>query len=235
MFNFLSPSNIFIILEKVLKFINSVFFAILLVGLSFALFLSPPDYLQGDAVRIMYVHVPSAWIGLASYTTIVVLSILGFVFKIKNFFLINKSIAPIGLLFTCLAVATGALWGQPTWGTWWAWDARLTSMLVLILFYLFYILSFKFIKPINRSTKVSSIIAIVGAINIPILKYSVEWWNTLHQPASIRLTGSSTIHSSMIVPLMLMLLVLFLYCALIFLMKYKTEIIRIKKKNIKRL
>ena len=235
MFNFLSPSNIFIILEKILKFINSVFFAILLVGLSFALFLSPPDYLQGDAVRIMYVHVPSAWIGLASYTTIVVLSILGFVFKIKNFFLINKSIAPIGLLFTCLAVATGALWGQPTWGTWWAWDARLTSMLVLILFYLFYILSFKFIKPINRSAKVSSIIAIVGAINIPIIKYSVEWWNTLHQPASIRLTGSSTIHSSMIVPLMLMLLVLLLYCALIFLMKYKTEIIRIKKKNIKRL
>jgi heme exporter protein C len=235
MFSFLSPSNIFFIIEKLLKFINSIFFAILIVGLTFALFLSPPDYLQGNAVRIMYVHVPSAWIGLASFSVIAILSVLNFIFKIKNFRLINKSIAPIGLLFTCLAVITGSLWGQPTWGTWWAWDARLTSMLILVLFYIFYILSLKFIKPLNLSEKISSIIAILGAVNIPIIKYSVDWWNTLHQPASIKLDGSSTIHSSMILPLMLMLLVLLLYSALIFLMKYKTEIIRIKKKNIKRL
>ena len=234
MFSFLSPSNIFFIIEKLLKFINSIFFAILIVGLTFALFLSPPDYLQGNAVRIMYVHVPSAWIGLASFSVIAILSVLNFIFKIKNFRLINKSIAPIGLLFTCLAVITGSLWGQPTWGTWWAWDARLTSMLILVLFYIFYILSLKFIKPLNLSEKISSIIAILGAVNIPIIKYSVDWWNTLHQPASIKLDGSSTIHSSMILPLMLMLLVLLLYSALIFLMKYKTEIIRIKKKTLKK-
>ena len=150
MFSFLSPSNIFFIIEKLLKFINSIFFAILIVGLTFALFLSPPDYLQGNAVRIMYVHVPSAWIGLASFSVIAILSVLNFIFKIKNFRLINKSIAPIGLLFTCLAVITGSLWGQPTWGTWWAWDARLTSMLILVLFYIFYILSLKFIKPYSK-------------------------------------------------------------------------------------
>ncbi len=197
--------------------------------------MSPPDYLQGDAVRIMYVHVPSAWIGLLCYTTLAFLSLLNFVFKMKNFYLINKSIAPIGLLFTSLAVVTGSIWGQPTWGTLWAWDARLTSMIILMLFYILYILSLKFIKPFELSIKISSIIAIVGIINIPIIKYSVDWWNTLHQPASIKIMGTSTIHSSMMAPLMLMLLVLLLYCAIIFLMKYKTEIIRMKKKNINRL
>ncbi|MFL2882827.1 MAG: heme ABC transporter permease CcmC [Pelagibacteraceae bacterium] len=235
MLNLVSPSNIYFILEKIIKFINSIFFLILLISLTFALILSPPDYLQGDSVRIMYVHVPSAWIALACYTSIAFLSILNFIFKIKNFFLINKSIAPIGLLFTCLAVVTGSIWGQPTWGTWWEWDARLTSMLVLMFFYIGYILAIKTIKNESFAIKISSIIAIVGMINIPIIKYSVDWWNTLHQPASIRLTGSSSIHTSMLMPLLLMLLVLLLYSALIFLMKYKTEIIRMKKKNIKRL
>ena len=235
MFTYFSPSNIFSLIEKSIKFINSIFFIILIVGLTFALILSPPDYLQSEVVRIMYVHVPSAWIGLACYSTIAFLSILNFIFKIKNFYLINKSIAPIGLLFTSLAVITGSLWGQPTWGTWWAWDARLTSMLCLMIFYIGYIISTKIIKTENTASKVSSIIAVIGAVNIPIIKYSVDWWNTLHQPSSIKLIGDSSIHPSMILPLMLMLLVLLIYCALIFLMKYKTEIIRIKKKNINRL
>ena len=207
----------------------------LLIALSFALILSPPDYLQGDSVRIMYVHVPSAWIGLASFTSIALLSIANFLFKIKNIKLITKSIAPIGLMFTCLAIVTGSLWGQPTWGTWWVWDARITSMLILALFYIGFIAAHKFISKEERANKISSIVAIIGLINVPIIKYSVEWWNTLHQPASIKLTGSSTIHSSMLMPLILMFFVLLLYCALIFLMKYKTEIIRIKKKNLKRL
>ena len=201
----------------------------------FALLLSPPDYLQGDSVRIMYVHVPSAWIGLASFTSIALLSILSFIFKIKNLNLITKSIAPIGLLFTCLAIVTGSLWGKPTWGTWWAWDARITSMMVLSIFYILFILSHKLIEQEDKAIKVSNIIAIVGLINVPIIKYSVDWWNTLHQPSSIKLDGTSAIHSSMLLPLMLMLFVLLLYCALILLMKYKTEIIRIKKKNIKRI
>ena len=135
MFNYFYNSNIFIWIEKIINFINSIFFALLIAGLSFALIFSPPDYLQGDSVRIMYVHVPAAWIGLASFTCIAVLSIINFIFKIKNLTLIIKSIAPIGLIFTCIAIVTGSIWGQPTWGTFWAWDARITSMLILALFY----------------------------------------------------------------------------------------------------
>ena len=235
MFSLLSVGNIFNIIGKLISFINSVFFILLLAALSFALIFSPPDYLQGDSVRIMYVHVPSAWIGLSSFTCIALLSIINFVFKIKNLTLITKSIAPIGLMFTCLAIVTGSLWGQPTWGTWWAWDARLTSMIVLALFYVAFIIPHKFILQEDRANKISSIVAIIGLINVPIIKYSVNWWNTLHQPASIKLTGTSAIHSSMLMPLLLMFFVMLLYCALIFLMKYKTEIIRIKKKNLKRL
>jgi len=235
MFDLINPSRVFHWIEKIINFINSIFFIFLIVGLTFALILSPPDYLQGDSVRIMYVHVPAAWIGLAAFTSIALASILNFIFKIKNLNLITKSIAPIGLMFTCLAIVTGSLWGRPTWGTWWAWDARITSMVVLVIFYVLFIVSHKLIIQDDKANKISSIIAIFGLINIPVIKYSVDWWNTLHQPASIKLDGTSTIHSSMIVPLTLMLLVLLLYCALIFLMKYKTEIIRIKKKNLKRL
>ena len=127
------------------------------------------------------------------------------------------------------------MWGQPTWGTWWAWDARLTSMIILIFFYVLFILSYKLIKKEDLAVKVSSFLAIIGSINLIIIKYSVEWWSTLHQPASLKLGNSSSIHSSMMLPLMIMLLVLLLYGALIFLMKYKTEIIKMKKKNVKRL
>ena len=235
MFNFFHNSNIFIWIEKLINFINSIFFVLLLVALSFALIFSPPDYLQGDSVRIMYVHVPAAWIGLASFTAIAFLSIINFIFKIKNLTLIAKSIAPIGLLFTCVAIVTGSIWGQPTWGTFWAWDARITSMVILAIFYLLFILTHKYLLEESKANNVSSLIAIVGLINIPIVKYSVEWWATLHQPASIKISGTSSIHSSMLMPLLLMLFVLILYCALIFLMKYKTEIIRIKKKNLKRI
>ena len=171
-----------------------------------AIIFSPPDYLQGDSVRIMYVHVPAAWIGMGSFTCIALLSIIKFIFKIKNITLITKSIAPIGLMFTCLAIVTGAIWGQPTWGTFWAWDARITSMLILTIFYFIFIATHKLISEKDKAHKISSIVAIVGLINIPIIKYSVEWWNTLHQPASIKITGSSTIHSSMLMPLMLMFL-----------------------------
>ena len=227
MFDLINPSRVFYWIEKLINFINSIFFIFLIIALTFALILSPPDYLQGDSVRIMYVHVPSAWIGLASFTGIALLSILNFIFKIKNFSLVTKSIAPLGLMFTCLAIVTGSLWGKPTWGTWWVWDARITSMVILSIFYILFILAHKLIKDEGKANKVSNIIAIIGLVNIPVIKYSVDWWNTLHQPASIKLDGTSSIHTSMLLPLMLMLLVLLIYCALILLMKYKTEIIRI--------
>ena len=232
---FFSFGNIIVYIDKFIKFINSIFFVILIIGISFALIISPVDYLQGDTVRIMYVHVPSAWIGLSIFSLIAVSTILNFIFKIKNLFLFIKSLAPIGLLFTCLSIVTGSIWGKPTWGTWWAWDARLTSMLVLMLFYVLFIFSLNYFKNNENLTKILSILSILGIINIPIIKYSVEWWSTLHQPASIKFLGTSSIHPSMLIPLFLMLLVLLLYCALIFLMKYKTEIIKIKKQNIKRL
>ena len=235
MFSFFYNSNIFIWIEKLLNFINSIFFVLLIAALSFALIFSPPDYLQGDSVRIMYVHVPAAWIGLASFTSIAILSILNFIFKIKNLILITKSIAPIGFMFTCLAIITGAIWGQPTWGTYWAWDARITSMVVLALFYFIFIMTHKLISEEEKANRISSFVAIIGLINIPIIKFSVNWWSTLHQPASIKISGESSIHSSMLMPLFLMFFVMILYCALIFLMKYKTEIIRIKKKNLNRL
>ena len=235
MFKFLSVTNIYLFFEKIISFINSIFFIFLAIGLTFALIILPPDYIQGDSVRIMYVHVPSAWIALASFSTITLLSILNYIFKIKNFYLINKSIAPIGLLFTCLALVTGSFWGQPTWGTWLAWDARLISMLVLMLFYLIYILSYKIIKTENVAVNVSSIIAILGSINLPIIKYSVDWWNTLHQPASINILSKSSIHVSMLYPLLIMTAAFALFSLLIFLMKYNTELIKIKNKGLDRL
>ena len=233
--NFFSFGNIITFIDKFLKFINSFFFVLLIIALSFALIISPIDYLQGDAVRIMYIHVPSAWISISIFSLVALSTILNYVFKIKNLFLILKCLAPIGLLFACLAIVTGSIWGKPTWGTWWVWDARLTSMLILVVFYIFFIMSLKFIKDEKKMIKILSLISVVGIINIPIIKYSVDWWSTLHQPASIKFVGSSTIHPSMLLPLFLMLLVLLLYCALIFLMKFKTEIIKVKKRNIKRL
>ena len=235
MFKFFSASNIYSFIQKLIKFINSIFFLILIIGLTFALVLSPPDYIQGDSVRIMYVHVPSAWLGLASFSVITLLSILNFIFKIKNFYFINKSIAPIGLLFTSLAIVTGSLWGQPTWGTWWAWDARITSMLTLALFYIMYLVAWRIYDDKDKVFKITSIITVLGIINVPIIKYSVDWWNTLHQPASINILSKSSIHSSMLFPLMIMTAAFALFSLLIFLMKYNTELIKIKNKGLDRL
>ena len=235
MFNYILPNKIFLFIEKTIKFINSIFFVVLIIGLTFSLVISPPDYIQGDSVRIMYVHVPSAWLGLSIFSLITLLSVLNYIFKIKNFYLINKSVAPLGLLFTCLAIITGSLWGQPTWGTWWAWDARLTSMLILMFFYIIFIFSYKFIKNSEKSSKVCTSISVLGLVNLIIIKYSVNWWSTLHQPSSINLIGETTVHFSMLIPLGIMLFVFLLYTALIFLMKYRIETIRVKKKGLKKL
>ena len=168
MINIFAPSSVFSLLGKLIKILNSIIFITLLIGLTFALVISPPDYIQKDVVRIMYVHVPSAWLALASFSVMTFFFIINFLFKIKNLQLINYSIAPIGLLFTCLAIVTGATWGKPTWGTWWAWDARLTSMLILLIFYIIIILTLKYVKPIESSLKFATILSLIGAINIPI-------------------------------------------------------------------
>ena len=235
MFRYFEPNKIFAITSKAPKYVLFLFIVVLTIGLIEALILSPEDYKQSDSVRIMYVHVPAAWISLGIFSSLTLLSIGSFIFKNKNFALIAKSLAPSGFVFNIVALVTGSIWGKPTWGTWWAWDARITSMLVLALFYGMYLLAWRIYEDKEEVVKITSIIAIVGVVNVPVIKYSVDWWNTLHQPASIKISGSSSIHSAMLVPLLLMLLVFLLYAALIFLMKYKTEIIRIKKKNLKRL
>ena len=185
MFQLLEPNRIFSITSKAPKYVLLLFILVVSIGLTEALILSPEDYKQSHSVRIMYVHVPAAWISLGIFSTITILSIVGYIFKIKNFFLISKSLAPSGFVFNVIALVTGSIWGKPTWGTWWAWDARITSMLILALFYLMYLIAWRIYEDKEQVFKVTSIITILGIINVPIIKYSVDWWNTLHQPASI--------------------------------------------------
>ena len=235
MFKFFGVNKMFSITYRFQKYVFFLFVVFLSVGLVEALLLSPPDYLQSDSVRIMYVHVPSAWVSLGIFSTMAFLSIGNFIFKNKNFSLIAKSLAPSGLVFNIIALVTGAIWGKPTWGTFWAWDARITSMLILALFYGMYILSWKIFEDKLQVTKITSIIAIIGFVNVPIIKFSVEWWTTLHQPSSIKILSDSAIHSSMILPLFLMTAAFVLFSLLIFLMKYNTELIKIKNKGLERL
>ena len=235
MFKLFHPNRIFQITSKAPKYILFLFVIVLSVGLTEALILSPEDYKQSDAVRIMYVHVPAAWISLGIFSSITFLSISGFIFKNKNFFLISKSLAPSGFVFNIIALITGAIWGKPTWGTWWAWDARITSMLILALFYAMYLISWRIYENEEKVFKVTTFITILGKVNVPIIKYSVDWWNTLHQPASINILSKSSIHTSMLFPLIIMTVAFVLFSLLIFLMKYNTELIKIKNKGLDRL
>ncbi len=235
MFKYFGPNKIFSITSKAPKYVLFLFIVILSIGLTEALILSPEDYKQSHSVRIMYVHVPAAWISLGIFLAITFLSIIGYIFKIRNFFLIAKSLAPSGLVFNIIALVTGSIWGKPTWGTWWAWDARITSMLILALFYIMYLVAWRIFEDNDKVFKVTSIITILGIINVPIIKYSVDWWNTLHQPASINILSKSSIHISMLFPLMTMTAAFALFSLLIFLMKYNTELIKIKNKGLDRL
>ena len=229
------PNKIFSITSRAPKYILFVFVIVISIGLIEALIISPEDYIQSHSVRIMYVHVPSAWISLGIFSTIAILSFIIIVFKNKSFILIAKSLAPSGLVFNIIALVTGSIWGKPTWGTWWAWDARITSMLILALFYLMYLLAWRIYENKEQVYKITSIITILGIINVPIIKYSVDWWNTLHQPASINILSKSSIHSSMLFPLFIMTAAFALFSLLIFLMKYNTELIKIKNKGLDRL
>ena len=235
MLNYIKPKNLIQIINRSQKLVFIVFILILILGLVEALILSPEDYKQSDSVRIMYVHVPAAWISLGIFSLISVLSFGIIIFKNKNFSLITKSLAPSGFVFNIIALVTGSIWGKPTWGTWWAWDARITSMLLLAIFYLMFILSWRIAGTEDKAVKLSSYIAIFGVINVPIIKFSVDWWSTLHQPASINLLKETSIHSSMLLPLGIMTAAFALFSLLIFLMKYNTELIKIKNKGLDRL
>ena len=222
-------------IRKANLYLISLTFLTFMIGLYFSLLGSPPDYIQGDSMRIMYIHVPSAWLSLFSYTILAASCVAWFVYRNPTFNLIAKSIAPIGAVLTLIALVTGSIWGKPTWGVWWVWDARLTSMLILFFLYLAYILLWQSISNQQTASKISAALGIIGFINIPIIKFSVDWWNTLHQPASISKLSSPSIDVNMLIPLLIMTLGYMLFLITVFLIKLRTEIIdqKILRLNIK--
>jgi heme exporter protein C len=194
-------------------------------GLYLGLFVAPADYQQGESYRIIFVHVPSAWLALFVYTNMAIASAVALIWKHPLADVAGRACAPIGAAFTVLALVTGSLWGKPMWGTWWVWDARLTSVLILFFLYLGYIaLADAFDDP-ARGAKAAAILALVGFVNVPIIKYSVDWWNTLHQPATISQLGAPSIHPSMMIPLLLMAVGFTTYFVTVLILRMRTEII----------
>ena len=207
---------------KPLLILSIILFAI---GLLFSFYLSPDDYQQGSTVRIMYVHVPSAWLALLTYAIMTLYSIMALAFRIPFGFIFNTAVAPIGAVFTLICIISGSLWGKPMWGTWWVWDARLTSVAILFIIYLVIIfLNLSFENRIIRE-KVIAIFILIGSVNLPIVKFSVDWWNTLHQPATISKLSKPSIDPSMITPLIIMTFAFIMIGIAIAILRIKTEII----------
>jgi len=205
------------------------------IGLATGLVFSPEDYQQGHSVRLMYVHVPAAWMALSAYTFIAVMSFIAFVWRHNVADLAAQSAALPGAIFTALALFTGAVWGKPTWGVWWVWDARLTSMLVLLFIYLGYMAVWQSVADRARAAKFARIVALAGFINIPIIKFSVDWWNSLHQPASLLRDGGPSIHPSMLVPLFAMMIAYGAFFAWLVFTGVRTELSlgRVRNKNLR--
>jgi heme exporter protein C len=212
---FANPTRFLKLANTALPYVWAITVLLFVVGLYGALVTSPADYQQGETVRIMFVHVPAAWLAMMIYSIMALASAIAVIFRHPLADVAAKTAAPIGAVFCFLALATGSLWGKPMWGAWWVWDARLTSMFVLMLLYLGYIAIWQAIEEPNRAAMVARIVALVGFINIPIIKFSVEWWNSLHQPASVFKMGGPTIDRSILWPLLVMgLAYTFLFLAL---------------------
>ena len=210
--------------------------SLFLLGIIWGLVFAPEDYQQGNSFRIIYIHVPSAMLAQSCYLALGISGIVSLVWQMKMAPIFIKSVAPIGAVMAIIALLSGAIWGKPTWGTWWVWDARLTSVLVLFILYMGVIAIQNSFDDTRLSDKAAVVISVVGLINLPIIKYSVDWWNTLHQPASINILSTSTaIHTSMLIPLGIMTAAFALFSLLIFLMKYNTELIKVKNKGLDRL
>ena len=197
-------------------------------GFILALAVSPPDYQQGEAVRIMYVHVPSAWMAMFVYANMAMAAAVGLVWKHPLADLFSKAAAPIGAGFTAVCLITGSLWGAPMWGTWWVWDARLTSVLILFFLYLGYMALVNAFDDANRGTAAGNVLLLVGAVNIPIIKFSVDWWNTLHQPASVSRLGAPTVDGTMLAPLLTMVVGFTCYFIALVLLRLRSEILERK-------
>ena len=201
---FANPARFMRMSAAVLPWCAGFSLAVIAVGLVLALFVAPADYQQGEAVRIMYIHVPAAWMALSAYLFVAVASGVALVWRHPLAAVAARAAAPIGAAFTFVCLTSGSLWGRPMWGTWWVWDARLTSVLVLFFLYLGYIALVNAFDNPERGDRAGSVLALVGVINLPIIKFSVDWWNTLHQPASVLRFGGPTIATSMLVPLLVM-------------------------------
>ncbi len=199
-----NPTRFLKLANAILPWVAGLTVILIATGLYFAFAASPPDYQQGQTVRIMYVHVPSAWMAMFAYAFIVLASAVGLIWKHPVAHVSALAAAPIGACFTLICLTTGSLWGKPMWGTWWVWDARLTSVLVLFFLYLGFIALANAFDDAARGEKASAILALIGGVNLPIIKFSVDWWNTLHQPASVTKLGMPAVHSSMLIPLLLM-------------------------------
>jgi heme exporter protein C len=204
MHRFANPTRFLKLISALQPWAMGISVLCLATGLYFALIVSPADYQQSETVRIMYVHVPASWMAMFCYSALAGASAAGLIWRHLTAFVVARATAPIGAAFTFLALATGSLWGKPMWGTWWVWDARLTSVLILLFLYLGFIALEGAFDDRSRGMRAAAILAIVGAVNVPIIKYSVDWWNTLHQPASVVKLDGPAIHASMLTPLLLM-------------------------------
>lgn len=224
MFKLANPARFNRLADRALPFTLALALICFGAGLYYALIVSPPDYQQGEAVRIMYVHVPAAWMSMAAYAMMAAASGVYLVWKAPLAALAAKAAAPVGLTFTGLALITGSLWGKPMWGAWWVWDARLTSVLVMFFLYLGYLAMWQVMGSSEKTGKATSILAVVGVINLPIIKFSVEWWNTLHQPASVIRPGGPAIDPAMLTPLLLMAAAYLFYFVTVFLWRIQAEI-----------
>ncbi len=226
--HFFSPKYIIKFTDSYLKHIITLMLICVISGIYYGFFVSPADYQQGEYVRIMYIHVPSAWLSLMIYMLMGISSFIYLVWRNPVFDLIAKSSAPIGSLFCFITLVTGSFWGKPIWGTWWVWDARLTSMLILFFFYIGY-LSLSDLSKDRPNNKASAVLAVLGCINIPIVKFSVNLWHSLHQPASVFKIGGPSIHNSMLIPLMIMFIAFCLYFMSNLLIALKTSLLEHKK------
>ena len=202
-----------------------LFIIFLISGFYYAFFISPPDYLQGETVRIMYIHVPCAWLSLGIYSMMAGCSFFSIVFKHTLADIISRACAPLGACFTLATLITGSIWGKPTWGTWWVWDARLTSELVLLFIYLGHIFISNAYEDKRKGDRYAAILTLLGIVNLPIIKWSVDWWNTLHQPASISKFSSPNIDPSMMLPLFLMVFSFLFFFISLVLLRIKSEVI----------
>jgi len=224
MHRFANPARFLRIAAVVLPWAAGATVVLMIMGIYLALFASPADYQQGDSVRIMYIHVPAAWMALFVYTNMAISAAVGLVWKHPLADLFTKAAAPIGAGFTAVCLITGSLWGEPMWGTWWVWDARLTSVLILFFLYLGYMALVNAFDDPGRGAKAGAILVLVGVVNVPIIKFSVDWWNTLHQPASVVRIGGPSIDPSMLWPLLIMALAFTAYFVTVVLLRVRSEI-----------